>query len=45
MIVTLRCRVCREQWKTLNVSLKKCSAFYERLCPKGAACELVHINR
>eukprot|EP01061_Rhynchopus_euleeides_P047962 TRINITY_DN9945_c0_g1_i1.p1 TRINITY_DN9945_c0_g1~~TRINITY_DN9945_c0_g1_i1.p1 ORF type:complete len:165 (+),score=38.11 TRINITY_DN9945_c0_g1_i1:287-781(+) len=45
MIVTLRCRVCREQWKTLNVSLKKCAAFYEKKCPKGADCDLVHINR
>eukprot|EP01059_Diplonema_ambulator_P037087 TRINITY_DN9624_c0_g1_i2.p1 TRINITY_DN9624_c0_g1~~TRINITY_DN9624_c0_g1_i2.p1 ORF type:complete len:146 (+),score=33.87 TRINITY_DN9624_c0_g1_i2:73-510(+) len=45
MIVTLRCRVCREQWKTLNVSLRKCAAFYERKCPNGPKCELTHIHR
>ncbi|KAJ9463411.1 hypothetical protein DIPPA_21394 [Diplonema papillatum] len=45
MVVTLRCRVCREQWKTLNVSLRKCAAFYERKCPNGPSCPLTHIHR
>ena len=41
-MVTLRCRVCQEQWKRNVADVERCTAFPD--CPMGDACTKVHMH-
>ncbi|KAJ9461076.1 hypothetical protein DIPPA_29200 [Diplonema papillatum] len=43
--IMLRCRTCKDQWKTGNKGLLKCSAFYSGGCKLGNRCSFIHIHR
>eukprot|EP01064_Diplonema_japonicum_P028403 TRINITY_DN4352_c0_g1_i1.p1 TRINITY_DN4352_c0_g1~~TRINITY_DN4352_c0_g1_i1.p1 ORF type:complete len:481 (+),score=137.05 TRINITY_DN4352_c0_g1_i1:59-1444(+) len=44
--ITLRCRVCQEQWKTETEKVRKCLNFFQSgSCVKGTLCPNPHIHR
>eukprot|EP01059_Diplonema_ambulator_P021874 TRINITY_DN3636_c0_g1_i1.p1 TRINITY_DN3636_c0_g1~~TRINITY_DN3636_c0_g1_i1.p1 ORF type:complete len:478 (+),score=116.42 TRINITY_DN3636_c0_g1_i1:47-1480(+) len=44
--ITLRCRVCQEQWKTDTGNVRKCLTFFQTgSCSKGTQCPNPHIHR